>query len=61
MDEEWLRFENTGRVEDYLAYKDHMYKQGNFLPKDAKERQENYGSDYHTDRYGSFSNTHWGI
>jgi hypothetical protein len=58
MDEAWMRFEMTGRVEDYLKFKgsDNFYA-GAATGSGKKERPD--GAEYSIDRNGSECNANW--
>ena len=63
IEQEWMQFTSTGRIEDYLAYS-RAQENGSLWKNnggDAKEREQKDGADHCADRYGFGSDTHWGL
>lgn len=59
---EWIRFEHTGSVADYLAYsKSDWEHAGADTGRDAKESETRDGADHCAYRYGAGSYTHRGL
>lgn len=59
MDESWERFEGSGNIIDYLAYRGN--KQANGRPDRESWGVEHYGANHHTDRDGAVSAAYRGI
>ena len=65
-DQDWIRFENTGRIWDYLSYRngqDHDFHDlmiSKRVPKE-KEGSGKNGAEYDTYRHDIISGSHRGI
>lgn len=63
IEQEWMKFERTGRIEDYLAYSK-VHETGYATTdygRNAKEREKKDGADHYGYRYGVGSYTHRGL
>lgn len=63
IEQEWMRFAATGRVDDYLAYSK-AHAEGMSTGADqgrAKESEQKDGTDHCAYRYGVSSHTHRGL
>lgn len=58
MEEYWKKFENTGKIEAYLQYKDAAAEQE---AVDCRKGDQHYGSEYKSDRDGALRTAYWGI
>lgn len=59
-DQEWMRFESTGSVADYLAYSRAGHA-GVDTGQDAKESETRDGADHCVYRYGAGGHTYRGL
>lgn len=58
MDEAWMRFEMTGRVEDYLKFKG-TENPHTGAARDSGKKERPDGAEYCIDRNGSECNAGW--
>ena len=58
MDKAWMEFTATGKVEDYLRYKNSTAKQG---APDRREKERPDGTEYRSDRNGLTGNADWRV
>lgn len=62
MQQEWMKFVNTGKVSDYLNYSMACESgHGSERASDMKERERENGADHCTYRYGVDGDTHRGF
>lgn len=68
IEKEWMRFESTGSIEDYLAYSQNpaVYKMeqrdSSYVINSTGQESENWnGADHYAYRYDTGGNPHRGI
>lgn len=61
VEQEWIQFESTGKVSDYLAYSQAHHIGTGSAGDSAKERSVHDGADHCAYRYGVSSDSHRGL
>ena len=62
IEQTWMQFESTGRIDDYLAYSRAQKEEIAIgTSSNMKERDQKNGADHSAYRYGVSSNTRGGL
>ncbi|MCM1257782.1 MAG: hypothetical protein NC307_08010 [Roseburia sp.] len=64
MEDAWKNFETSGRIADYLTYRNALEKTGNRRDagrEAAEKRKEMYGAEYRFDGNGFKCNADWRV
>lgn len=61
MDEAWMEFMVTGKVDDYLRYKSVMSERENRIESRNLQEERPDGTEYRSDRNGLTGNADWRV